>query len=174
MARFVFFVFWSLDEGGQGHVWSFVFLNVFFVDFGQMSFLYVPYFWSLDEGGQVRATGVVGFTQNLFKEIQTPLKYAVQPNNGSPLCNAVSACAGACACAGDPADPVLGTQRTSQLGAAIYLHHLTQSDPLLPQSNALHSAAWYMYAFPRLKFLFSTVSFQSYTVVSLKRRFYLS
>ena len=34
-----------------------------------MSFLYVPYFWSLDEGGQVRATGVVGFTQNLFKEI---------------------------------------------------------------------------------------------------------
>ena len=33
MARFVFFVFWSLDEGGQGHVWSFVFLNVFFCGF---------------------------------------------------------------------------------------------------------------------------------------------
>ena len=35
-----------------------------------LSFLYICYiFYNLDEGRQVQATGVAGFTQNLFKEI---------------------------------------------------------------------------------------------------------
>ena len=41
---------------------------------------------------------------------------------------------------GDPVDPVLGTQRTSQLGAAIYLHHLptTASKQRTPQCRLVH------------------------------------
>ena len=60
-----------------------------------------------------------------FRHLYCPLKYAVQhpvwPNNGSPLY--------AVQCQLLVADPLclLGTQRTPQLEATIYLHHLTET-----------------------------------------------
>ena len=67
----------------------------------------------------------------------------------APLCNAV--------------DPVLGTQQTPQLGATIYLHHLTQTNYCLKRTLQC-SAPWC--TFTRL---FNTVLFCPYKVVSLKR-----
>ena len=60
---------------------------------------------------------------------------------------------------------LLGTQRTPQLEATIYLHHLTETYYCL---KAMHcSETWCMYAIQSIKYLFSTVSFCSYTVLKV-------